>query len=417
LFASAAFAVLNVSPAMLAMAAHATHFVVCPVLGGLLLVDRAIQTRKVAWLAAAGVCFGLAVMVRQPAVFFGIFAFGAWLAGTIRTAESSPWRRSVAGAAVFPVAAALPLLLLIAWVCARGAWPRFSFWTWEYAASYGSLTTLKQGWANLLWALPRVSTPNLPLCVLAVVGVFRLFREGTFDSKVWFGGLLISSALAVAAGLYFRHHYFIQILPLLALACGIAAGGVGGSGAKSRRHWIYQSLGAAAVVVTIALQSNWLFRLKPEDLSRSLYGVNPFPETQELSRYIRKNTSPTDTIAVLGSEPQVYAYTQRRSASGYIYMYALMEPTRFAASMQREMIQDIERARPKFILIADAAESWLDDAQSEKLLFEWVSKYIATYELICRADITSSGTRYLWGADAERQPQGGRSSLILLRRK
>lgn len=415
--ASAAFAVLNVSPAMLAMAAHATHFVVCPVLAGLLLVSRATQTGRLAWLAAAGVFFGLAVMARQPAVFFGIFGFGIWLVDAIRTSKPAPWRRLVIGASVFSACAAAPLILLGAWIWARGAWPRFYFWTWEYAASYGSLTTLAQGKDYFLWTFPRVVMPNWPLWLLAIIGVIRLMRSGTRGAKAFMGGLFLASALAVAAGFYFREHYFIQMIPFLALACGLAAGGPIGSGVEPRRGWVFPCIGAVALAVTLALQAHWFFRLKPAEVSRSVYGLNPFPETLELSKYIRENTEPADTILVFGSEPQVYAYTHRHSASSYIYTYALMEPTRFAATMQREMIQETEKARPKFILIVNVPVSWLKTPRSERQLFDWAKKYAANYQFVCRADINPSGTSYLWSEGEASRVPAAQNSLLLLRRK
>jgi Dolichyl-phosphate-mannose-protein mannosyltransferase len=416
-FASASFAILNVSPGMLAMAAHATHFVVCPVLVGLLLVIRADQTRNLAWLAVAGVFFGLSVIARQPAVFFGVFGFGVWVASEIRSSNSVEWRRLALGASIFSACAALPLAFLVAWIWSKGAWSRFVFWTWEYAASYGSLTTLAQGKDLFSWSFPRVFAPNWPLWILAIVGVIGLVRSGTLGTRAFVGGLFLASALAVSAGLYFREHYFIQLIPLLALACGLAVGGSTGDRTDPKPLWLFRSLGVAAIIVTFALQSNWLLKLTPEEFSRSVYGLNPFPETLELSKYIRENTAPTDTVIVLGSEPQVYAYTRRHAASSYIYTYALMEPTRFAGSMQREMIQEVEGAHPKFMLLVNVAVSWLQNPQSERLILDWASKYSSNYEFVCRADILPSGTNYLWSENEANQTPTPQNFLLLLRRK
>lgn len=55
------------------------------------------------------------------------------------------------------------------------------------------------------------------------------------------------------------------------------------------------------------------------------YGLNPFPESLEIGRFIRENSAENDRIAVIGSEPQIYFYSDRRAATGHIYTYALME--------------------------------------------------------------------------------------------
>ena len=53
-----------------------------------------------------------------------------------------------------------------------------------------------------------------------------------------------------------------------------------------------------------------------------------------IGTYVREHTEPGDTIAVLGSEPQIYFYSMRHSATGYIYTYGLMEPQKYAQQMQ-----------------------------------------------------------------------------------
>ena len=52
----------------------------------------------------------------------------------------------------------------------------------------------------------------------------------------------------------------------------------------------------------------------------------------------------------LGSEPEIYFYSHRHSATGYIYTYGLMEPQKYAHQMQQEMIHEIERASPKDLM-------------------------------------------------------------------
>ncbi|MCG6537854.1 MAG: hypothetical protein L7F78_24825, partial [Syntrophales bacterium LBB04] len=72
-------------------------------------------------------------------------------------------------------------------------------------------------------------------------------------------------------------------------------------------------------------ERNYFFIEKPTTLSRLIYGANPFPESIKIGEYVKSNSNTEDKIAVLGSEPQIYFYSQRRSATGYIYMYYLME--------------------------------------------------------------------------------------------
>ncbi len=99
-------------------------------------------------------------------------------------------------------------------------------------------------------------------------------------------------------------------------------------------------------------QQTGFFRANPVDANRMIYRTNPFPESLAVAEYIRNHSSETDTIAVIGSEPQIYFYANRKSATGYIYMYGLMELQAYAAQMQKEMIQEIESAKPRYIVIS-----------------------------------------------------------------
>ena len=69
------------------------------------------------------------------------------------------------------------------------------------------------------------------------------------------------------------------------------------------------------------------------------------------AEYIREHSAPDARVAVLGSEPQIYFYAHRRSASGFIYMYDLVQLHDYAGQFQREMIAEIEAAKPLFLVM------------------------------------------------------------------
>jgi hypothetical protein len=133
-----------------------------------------------------------------------------------------------------------------------------------------------------------------------------------------------------------------------------------------------------------------------------LYGVSPFPEAMRVADYIRANSQPTDRIAVLGSEPEIYFYSHRHSATGYIYTYGLMETQPFALQMQNEMINEIETAQPEYIVREVAEEAWLRTPDSPARIFDWWASYCPQhYQLVGLAEtISDDRTEYRWGAAA-----------------
>jgi hypothetical protein len=98
----------------------------------------------------------------------------------------------------------------------------------------------------------------------------------------------------------------------------------------------------------------------------------------EVADYLMENSSPQDQIAMLGSEPAIYFYSHRHSATGYIYTYALSEKQKYVAEMRQEMVAAVENANPRFVVYADDAYSWWNlgsskDASYLAPLQQWVS--------------------------------------------
>jgi len=172
------------------------------------------------------------------------------------------------------------------------------------------------------------------------------------------------------------------------------------AGAAVRHRAMYWVFGAA-LVLSLGLQREFLFRLSPVEACRELYGRNPFPEAIQVADYIRAHSEKDARIAVLGSEPEIYFYAHRHSATSYIYMYGLMEAQPYALTMQNEMIGEVEAAAPQYVVQVSGNASWLQDRVSPTEIFDWWYKYGAQhYRLVGIVDIISGErTEYRW-ADA-----------------
>jgi hypothetical protein len=120
----------------------------------------------------------------------------------------------------------------------------------------------------------------------------------------------------------------------------------------------------------------WL-AMSQDQATRSIFGSTLFAETAQAADYLKSHTAKGARVAVLGSEPEIYFLSGRRSASGYIYVYPLMEEHPYALKMQEEMIRDIERARPEYLIYIDDEFSWLTRSGSERKIFDWWKEYWA----------------------------------------
>src|SRR4029453_9813638 len=126
----------------------------------------------------------------------------------------------------------------------------------------------------------------------------------------------------------------------------------------------------------ILAERQFYFEVSAPEACRIAYGSNQFPESIRIAEYLRDHSSPSDTIAILGSEPQIYFYSRRHSATGYIYTYALMEAQSYARRMQEEVISEIELTRPRYLVSVSIGSSWARRSDSEHLIFTWANEYL-----------------------------------------
>jgi len=378
LAAGTSYAVLSVSPSVLGFAAHATQFVLPPVLCGTLLLLKTSNRQAFGSLFASGILFGFGVLMKQPAVFFALFGAVYLVANYIRQQVRS--EKVLLRTLIFSAGVFLPLGITSLLLWRIGVFDRFWFWTIDYARQYGSLVPSSQAPRFFWYSAKEVIVAGWPIWTLAGVGlVAGLWERRTRPIAVFLLVFLLFSVLALCAGFYFRLHYFILVLPAVSLLAGVAIRSL--SDLRIGRLIVIRFIPIVilgfALAWPILAERKFFFEASPTDASRMIYPEGPFPESIRIAEYLREHTSRNDTIAVLGSEPQIYFYSDRHSATGYIYTYGLMEPQKYATQMQQEMIRDIERAHPKFLISVVMPDSWLQRPESERLIFNWANEYTA----------------------------------------
>jgi len=360
---------------------------------------------------------------------------------------------------LFTLAGFLPVatMCLIFWHA--GVFPKFWFWTVTYARGYGSVISPSGAVLSFLHKIrQRPIAVVLAAAGLALTMVLTWIGKRHRASSLWATAFLVFSFLAVCPGFYFRTHYFILMLPALALCSG-AAMAVAEDCLPAGQEVV---LFAVFVALSVISQRHFLFDIGDTELIRSQYGENPFPEAVVLADYIKNHAGRDAHVAVIGSEPEIYFYSQRRSATDYIYTYAMGEPQPFALQMQNDMIRDVEAANPEYIVSVNVPDSWMflpgycqiDGAYGPKYcdifrvvdristtntiyrfdyvtrswlfqpssptrIFDWFADYVPKhYDIVGVADIISTtNTVYRWDdAAAAYQPQSPNFLRIFKRR-
>lgn len=413
LVAATAYAVLSLSPGVLGIMGHATHFVVLFALLGMHLLFKSTRSPLSGFLlSCAGSLMGIAVTMKQHGGAFVLF-------GMTYLVTSAVWRRSRLGAAakditLFAIGAALPICLLLLFVWQTDALEQFCLWTFSYAGAYASHTP-----GDLLKWIPvqfkQAASTTESIWILGSVGlVWCLCMRETRRQGVLLLELAIFSLLAVSVGFYFRRHYFVMLLPAVSLCAGgfVLCSGLLVKQISKRR--IIQFVPVLIVVLGLGIsvhgEASFYLRNTPEGLSRQLYGGNPFVESVAIGQYIRKHSKDGDRVAILGSEPEILFYSGRRSATGFVYMYPLMEKHEWALPMQMEMAREIESTEPRFLVLVNMPVSWLRRSTSESWIFKWLKRVekAGTYQQVGLVEFVSdTASVSYWGQESQdKKPKG-----------
>jgi hypothetical protein len=419
--AAASYALLSVSPKVLGFCGHATHFVVLAALGGILLLLKAIEQDRKFLFFCSGVLLGIGYVMKQPGAIFVLFGALYFLRTQYR--QGIKWRALAEPLGFYSVGAAIPFLITCLLLWRAGVFSTFWFWTVSYASQYASNNGLTLGTLYFYLIFSKILTSELGIWIIAGLGIIAvcLDRRSTQRSQFLLG-FLVFSFLAVCPTLAFRPHYFILMLPVISILAGVgvsvAASRLKAVTEKRSLQYAPYLLFVLALVASFYKQRDFFLETDPDAACRSVYLSEPFPEAVPIADYIRQHTPQNSTIAVLGSEPEIYFYAHRRSATGYIYTYGLMENQKYALKMQEQMITEIEAARPQTLVFVNLYTSWDPNRNTKELIYEWARRYIQEhYEITGVVDIPMTKTNYRWGDDAKNYNPKPYHAILVFTRK
>ena len=323
---------------------------------------------------AAGVSLGLAVMFRQSmAVFLLPMGAALFLQGERRLPV---WLSLAAG--IF-----LPWIPLFVVYAAAGGLA----WAWDswvrYPFTYATDPGLRGFLTGAYYSTTDFWIQALIPSVMAVGGIALLWRDRRNIRSLFLVWLGVASLIALCAGSRFFGHYWIQLFPVVSLL-GVASWLVLVQGAR-RMRWLLTAallIGGAVAVVHFPAWRYWDPFAPPRGLS--FYRVGAEAAELPVADFVKKNTSPEETIAVWGYAPQIYYFAHRLPAvrdymCHYVtgYSAGTFEPTieravRSEGHPQAEQmfIADLERRQPKYVF-----DLWLIDDYTFTFMLYPVSGY------------------------------------------
>lgn len=418
-------------PNLMGFAGHATFFIALFATLGLLLLLQADERPKLWRFLLAGLAFGMAFLMKQPAVFFTPFAIGWMLVDSV-VQKRFPLTEFLKRAFALGVGSLIPYILCIIVFAAGGHFDAFWFWTFAFAREFVGQITGEMAAQNFKFNFNIVTQGFVIPWVLAGAGLIASFFYAREPRQKHLLPLLaLASFLTVVPGYYFTTHYFIALLPALTLLIGFLCHAVMSLG---RRH-LKQPLVVLVPVLLVGVAALTALRefklyyfydseaMSHSELAHAVYGSNPFPEAKAIGDYIAQNSKPEDEVIVLGSEPQIYFYSGRRSATPSVVTYYMTANHSRNLQMQQDMVRDVETRKPRYLVFVSVGTSWMFRPDSPNYITDWFNENnskdyapVGLAEIIKTPDGMYQSTIYKWGAEFATHQRTSSDFIVLFER-
>ena len=371
---AAFFLLFNLTLAFQGTQTNTEHFVVAFLVPSLFFLYKGVEEEWLPGLVISGLLLATACLMKQHAFIF-VLATVPWVL-YIRKTKSLNYLFAYAAGGI------LPVVLMAFYLWHAGVWYRFYFLTIQYAREYIGVVPVHKGVRPVKFQQSLISQLSPVLIWFTIVGIVGLLLPTIKrKEKLFLLLLFVASAVVVCPGFYFRRHYFLMTLPLFSLLFANAAFLLTGYFNLQRRYLMLVFFVIANAAFFVGYHFNSFFVESPKQLSEEMYPGSPFAVSGEVASYIQRHTKPNDRVCMVGVEPQLFFLSQRRSASGYIYIYPLLEKQKFNGMMNDEFIAQSEACKPAMLVYTSV--SVFDDnyTQHERLL-GWFNDFKKNYRLV-----------------------------------
>jgi len=419
-FAAIGYSLLSVDYSVIGYSAMSEQFVNLFVISGLIVLLKALDSNKIIYFFISGLLIGLSFIMKQSALFIVIAPVLFLVYHHLFVNRKSTGKFFYMLFCLLS-GIGLPYLVIVLIVLWQGTLEQFIKWTITYPSSYSKIISFNEAVYILKNSLIYVTHHYREIWAFSFLGFFAfIFSRFPFANKLLILLFGIFGFLSVSAGFYFRHHYFIMILPVTVIFFGFFSNLI----IKFVNRFNQGIIKVIVFVFIIFISGYYVinktkiyFQHNTQTLVRYFEGLNPYYEAKIVSDSLNRILKPEDNLAVLGSEAEIYFYTMNKPATGYLFTYELVKPHKYNLEMQKEMIKEIEKNKPKAIVYADIRTSWLiyNDIPTE--IFSWFDEYVKQYEKIGVVDISYDTTIYKWHDEVANYVPKSKATLNIYLRK
>lgn len=361
------FVFLCTNPGTLSNMSQREIFASLPLIASFILLQRDLSHHRWYYAAVNGLIIALVFFLKQTTLVQLLFVLSVWLWYYIKDKDHKLfWKRML----WLAVGLLSGISLFIFHFSRHQILPDFLYWVFAYprlmsraiAAFYPTiwyvLASLKH---HLKDVYQTVLTSQFPLTLVLFMSLIVTFYKRQKELTLywlWFLFLLLSTA----AGFQFRRQYFqLLIVPQALLIAWIMRYLYRVVAQKNKwAKYSYRAVAVLLVLYPFANMARQYYFITPNRISIQLYGPQMFSIALPVGRYVASQTDPTDKIYILGSEQEIYFYSQRACVNNYITAYSLTYAYGDPVARQREVIQALRKELPPYILKINQESSLYD---------------------------------------------------------
>jgi hypothetical protein len=347
-----AYSIFSSSPAVQGFSASTEMWMLLPITLSLLLAILGLKNNDLVLLFSSGVAGAIACWTKQTAftsilfvfVFTGITVFrnnkeSTKCRLTALTRSLSSW---LIGSVLFSAAVMIYFYF-------HGIFREFMYWSFAHNLIYSGILSFRDSLGVVQSELMEIARGNFLILGAGVISAVCCLFYKRRDAFFLLAFLLLSFLGTIPGFGY--DHYFAQLSPAVAIAGGYGLFTLVGRCKKFRgRIAASMTCGVLALAVPIGAYSQYYLDRDPDQISRLVYGCNPFPESKQLASFVSQNTTATDSVFVIGSEPEILFYSKRSSPSSFVMFYPLLYKYPRYDEFQGTLWSEIHKKLPKYVL-------------------------------------------------------------------
>jgi hypothetical protein len=384
------FIFLSTNPGTLSNMSQREIFALLPLMISFILLQKDLSGNRWYFAAGNGLVITLVCMIKPTAMVQLLFVLAVWTWRYVQNKDHKLFWQKILWLAA---GLALGLSLFILYFSIQQALPDFLYWNFIFpriqsqaiAAFYPTINHILYSLIfQVKYIYQNVFISQFPLGIVLLISlIITVYKRQKALALYWLWFLFL--LLSTAAGWHFRRQYFqLLIVPqALLTAWGIQYLYRLLAGKNRLASNSCKVLAAVLILYPFATMAKQYYFLSPNMISRKLYGPQMFSIALPIGDYLASQTAPSDKIYILGSEPEIYFYSQRflvgRHITAYTLTYAYGDPV----ARQREVALALKQELPRYILKINQESSLYDypAVHKENVIFNEVydlvqAKYI-----------------------------------------